>query len=791
MANREGRRLVVEAARALGALGIVAACVSGVATGVSNVAGEPASVPPGLGEACGSDNPYLVTVCYYVPDPWISLPLRREDLPALVAFRDSPTDLPHYRLASQAEVGSVWGLAFSDTENALFAAAFHKRSIPFGPGGPGAIYRIDLASGAVSLFATVPNVGRNRHSPSGRFPDVVARDWAGKTSLGDLDVDSAAGELFVANLDDRRIYRFDLATARLLGSFGHGASAETWAEDARPFGLKFHEGRLYHGVVRSAEASRQLADLGAYVYASRSDGSDMRLVATAGLGGRRGRVRFGIVGNQRVSADLRWRPWANGDRTVADSDTFQVPMVYPMPVLADIELDAAGNMILGLHDRKADTTNNLPNAQGNVGNLVVTERSGMGFGDILFGRALGGTWEFSADREHYDDADFVQLAEESAHGGLAAVLRPDQVVAGAGGFGERYNGPFSLRELYYGALWYDNPSGNHVRHEGICRVDTALPRWGSARIQGGRQRPLSLDDDAILPPGNTVGDIELLCGPSPTPTTTATASSTSTATATPTSTRTASVTRSPTRTATLTSTSTATPTATPSATRTPTASATPTKPPPLYLPILPHDPPCDRVKPRVDVALVLDASTSMLQPTRAGRTKLDAAREAAGLFLDLLDLPGDQAAVVGFNATAWVAQPLTGDRQALRAALGGLQVVQLTRIDLGIRAGHDELRGPRRAPDHAPALIVLTDGRNNPEPVSSAIAAAAAAKAGGIRVFTVGLGDDVEVDALRQMASGPGDFHLAPDGEDLAAIYRAIAGAFEPCPRAVNWPYRP
>ena len=54
------------------------------------------------------------------------------------------------------------------------------------------------------------------------------------------------------------------------------------------------------------------------------------------------------------------------------------------------------------------------------------------------------------------------------------------------------------------------------------------------------------------------------------------------------------------------------------------------------------------------------------------------------------------------------------------------------------------------------------------------------AKADGILLFTIGLGGDAEQDALRRMASSPTDYFYAPDGEDLLAIYKAIAASSAP-----------
>ena len=44
--------------------------------------------------------------------------------------------------------------------------------------------------------------------------------------------------------------------------------------------------------------------------------------------------------------------------------------------------------------------------------------------------------------------------------------------------------------------------------------------------------------------------------------------------------------------------------------------------------------------------------------------------------------------------------------------------------------------------------------------------------------------------ALREMASRPGMYRHAPDGEDLGRIYAEIAHEV-PCPPSAYWPYLP
>ena len=72
-------------------------------------------------------------------------------------------------------------------------------------------------------------------------------------------------------------------------------------------------------------------------------------------------------------------------------------------------------------------------------------------------------------------------------------------------------------------------------------------------------------------------------------------------------------------------------------------------------------------------------------------------------------------------------------------------------------------------------VVLLTDGRSNPEPPEVAVAGAAGAKARGILIFTIGLGDDTDADALRAIASRPSYYYHAPAADDLAHIHGEVA----------------
>ncbi len=219
--------------------------------------------------------------------------------------------------------------------------------------------------------------------------------------------------------------------------------------------------------------------------------------------------------------------------------------------------------------------------------------------------------------------------------------------------------------------------------------------------------------------------------------------------------------------------------------------ATP-RPQPIYLPISVRER-CRPDKERADVILVLDASTSMAELTRSGRSKIEAAAEAAQLFVNALDFEpngagkADQAALVSFNADAQTHVALGRDRAALTAALGDLALARTTRLDLGISAAMAALEHSARDERNTPVIIVLTDGRANPVPVDVAVALADEAKQRDVLLYAVALGDDVDEEALQEMASHAATYRRAPDGEDLAAIYQDFTDDI-PCRSEPFWP---
>lgn len=221
---------------------------------------------------------------------------------------------------------------------------------------------------------------------------------------------------------------------------------------------------------------------------------------------------------------------------------------------------------------------------------------------------------------------------------------------------------------------------------------------------------------------------------------------------------------------------------TPEATETPRSSR-------IYVPLVDNG--CEPWRERASVVLVLDMSTSMYRETRAGRSKHEAALEAAHRFTDLMQ-PGDGIGVVGFNDLAWTAAPVGYDRWTTHQAIDGLlaSIQEGTRLDLALEMAQAVVAA-RPLQEQRPVIILLTDGLPNRVPFGpgsthpgcdrqecTVLEYANAAKSAGTRIYTVGLGEpsDVLADLLRDAASDRTRYYYAPDGEDLARIYAEIAG---------------
>jgi Ca-activated chloride channel homolog len=200
--------------------------------------------------------------------------------------------------------------------------------------------------------------------------------------------------------------------------------------------------------------------------------------------------------------------------------------------------------------------------------------------------------------------------------------------------------------------------------------------------------------------------------------------------------------------------------------------------------------------------LAIDLSGSMrtddMQLAGQNASRFEAVEAIASDFLSRR--AGDELGLVLFGSRAFLVTPLTYDLDAVRAQLQGA-VVGLagteTAIGDAIAVAVKRLLG---LPQQARVLVLLTDGVNNAGSIAPE-QAAAAARAAGVRIYTIGVGatqmrvpdffgtrwvnPSAELDEamLTKIANDTGGrFFRATDTQELAQAYRAI-DALEPMPQ--------
>lgn len=167
------------------------------------------------------------------------------------------------------------------------------------------------------------------------------------------------------------------------------------------------------------------------------------------------------------------------------------------------------------------------------------------------------------------------------------------------------------------------------------------------------------------------------------------------------------------------------------------------------------------------VALAIDRSGSM-----SGRPLVEA-RNSASDFVDLMNLTkdGDAVTVIAFDDTASVAQSMTQDRQQAIRAIQSFGEGGGTDIAAGLLLAVQQFQKDPAPADAQQLLILLSDGVSD---ASAAISAADTAKAQGLRVVTIALGD-ADRATLARIASSPDDYYETADPAALLGIYSDIA----------------
>ena len=359
------------------------------------------------------NNPFLVMPCYINGDPLGGGSAGTLDV--VVSIPNNAygrTDVTIERtLATGGQVGTTWGLAYQRSTNTVYAGALAKRHSGLGTLGAGGIYRIVVdpqtgLSTSVSGFLDITTLG----IPVGSLPSNAARGlpavantpntdpvWneIGKAALGDLDIGADDDTLWLVNLANQSLYRINDITAgpvtadgpysvasALSGAGSVSPNACPAASDVRPWAVEVYKGEVYVGVVCTAESTQNVSDLRAYIIkTSEATPGTFTLAFEFALNYPRG-----VVSDSDGGYPAEWRPWsptitslcANPCATTNDL-AFDGQIIYPQPILSDIEFDTSGDLILGLMDRTGHQTGNANYATTNPWGTVTLYNKDTGY----------------------------------------------------------------------------------------------------------------------------------------------------------------------------------------------------------------------------------------------------------------------------------------------------------------------------------------------------------------------------------------------------------------------------
>jgi SdrD B-like domain/Secretion system C-terminal sorting domain len=217
----------------------------------------------------------------------------------------SPTPASNFTQVTQhADMGSVWGIAYSPQSGRVFYSAVLKRHSGIGPSGIGAIYYTDpntttgatlftsltaaatgtypyLAAptgragtnniafqgvvgtnterGVNNAYTAYTSVGASAAQPAGNPDsyDAAALAQAGKVGLGGMDISDDGKTLYVMNLFDRKLYIIPItnptSAAPTAGTITSVAIPDPYISantgTARPWAVKYYRGKIYIGIV--------------------------------------------------------------------------------------------------------------------------------------------------------------------------------------------------------------------------------------------------------------------------------------------------------------------------------------------------------------------------------------------------------------------------------------------------------------------------------------------------------------------------------------------------------------
>ena len=390
-------------------------------------------------------------------------------------------------IATDAETGTIFGLAWNKADKRLFSAATAKRTTDYGPGGSGGIYVTDLSDPAkrkTTVFTTVPDAGSTAHGPG---TDDAFLDVPGKQSLGGIKVTDDGKDLFVVNLNDRKLYRYDATqptASAPKASYPIPDPGCPSTADWRPYGLGMQDGSGFLGGVCSGESTGKLTDVRAVVMPfDLGTGAFGKPVLDQPLD----YPRQSTVGTGTCDG-AGWFPWTSTFPGSQNGKPCNIATIaFPEPELGEILFETDGSMLLAFKDRFADRGPGAPAPNSATvmsgGDLnKACPSNGMYVMDVNLGcgKTVRGARFFSTgwDEVGHHNTVFAGIALSKVESTVAgSAFDPDHTPVG------------------YGTSFMERANGAHD------------PKFGLRLTPAGTSSPFGK--------GAAMGDLEVLCDQAP------------------------------------------------------------------------------------------------------------------------------------------------------------------------------------------------------------------------------------------------------------------------------------
>ena len=462
---------------------------------------------------------------------------------------------------SAAQLGSIFGTAFTQSRSLVFTSAFLKRHSGLGPRGLDGIYAIDYAAdspqlvGGFNLQGVMPGNGGpaldlgtiNRNpvmgSITGPFDlpadrnessiDLDAFAKIGTVGYGDIDLAEDGRFLWAVNLHQRALIKLDLDAVDPIGPGANqpapaaidqypldGAEGVPDCTDGvlRPFGLTFRDGRGYLGCVCDASAATPTirpGELTGHVL-SFDTSSALSFTEELSFSFDYDREPAYLNGGDQLTGE--WHQWLDTFTNVTSVLPDLSFVSAPQPIISDLEVLDNGDITIAVMDRFAHqaATENLT-AQVNSDSLV----SAISAGDLLYAeRDMSGN--YSLGNSSWTDPGVPPTAPVGYPGFLAD--------DGPNGTGESFWGDYYVVEIMAADEGhYETATGGLAYRRGSDELAATVFDPLSFFSQGMRYFDLTsggftrnyriLETDFDSPAGggkaSSLGDPEITCGVPP------------------------------------------------------------------------------------------------------------------------------------------------------------------------------------------------------------------------------------------------------------------------------------